>query len=193
VRYADLSPEAKERKKAARRAAYAASREQELERQREYRTNLTPEQRERQQARMRDYLPKWHAAHPDYRKRAEVLTYNREWKRRDRVLHPGKVRRQQATTRIKRQYGISIDRYEELLAAQQGVCAICHQPERVVINAVIAMLGVDHDHSCCPGKRSCGKCVRGLLCSRCGRGCGVLGDNPVTLRAAADYMESWRT
>jgi hypothetical protein len=26
---------------------------------------------------------------------------------------------------------------------------------------------IDHDHACCPGKRSCGRCLRGLLHRTC--------------------------
>lgn len=37
---------------------------------------------------------------------------------------------------------------------------------------------VDHDHKCCAGNRSCGKCIRGLLCRQCNLLLGVAKDNP---------------
>src|SRR6185437_14192734 len=55
-----------------------------------------------------------------------------------------------------RKYGVTHDDYMEMLAKQNGVCAICNLPER---SAKTAALSVDHDHS--TGK------VRGLLCVRC--------------------------
>ena len=50
---------------------------------------------------------------------------------------------------------------------------------------------VDHDHSCCPGNDSntCGNCVRGILCSNCNSGAGLLGDSSLKLRGLADYLE----
>lgn len=53
--------------------------------------------------------------------------------------------------------------YETLLAEQNGCCAICGttDPGRYTVFCV------DHDHACCPGERTCGQCVRGLLCLNC--------------------------
>jgi hypothetical protein len=31
------------------------------------------------------------------------------------------------------------------------------------------MRHIDHDHDCCPGSYTCGKCVRGVLCAPCNR------------------------
>jgi len=57
--------------------------------------------------------------------------------------------------------------YESMHAAQEGVCAICQEAPK-------GPLVVDHDHSCCPGKKTCGKCVRGLLCDNCNRSLSVV-------------------
>lgn len=46
---------------------------------------------------------------------------------------------------------------------------------------------VDHDHACCPGQTSCGKCVRGLLCRNCNVALGMLGDNKERVRLLLDY------
>lgn len=82
--------------------------------------------------------------------------------------------------------GITPTRFEEILALQGGVCAICGASEP----GGRGQWHIDHDHACCPGKKSCGKCVRGLLCNRCNPGIGLLRDDPSVLRRAADYLEA---
>lgn len=54
---------------------------------------------------------------------------------------------------------------------------------------VRALLVVDHDHECCPGSRSCGRCVRGFLCPNCNAASGMVGENPSVARRLADYIE----
>jgi len=64
--------------------------------------------------------------------------------------------------------------YEELLASQGGVCAICGSSPKT------KRLNIDHDHKTME--------VRGLLCHKCNR---ALPDwvTSTWLRAAADYLE----
>lgn len=85
-----------------------------------------------------------------------------------------------------RLFNVTPERYEELLAAQGGVCEICGQepePHR--------RLSIDHDHACCPeAGRSCGKCVRGLLHNGCNAGLGMFNDDPDRLLSAALYVLS---
>ena len=62
---------------------------------------------------------------------------------------------------LKHTHNITLDEYEQMLADQGGVCAVCGS------GPIKNRLCVDHDHSCCPGERGCGGCIRGLLCVGC--------------------------
>jgi len=85
---------------------------------------------------------------------------------------------------IKYRHGITREQYEEMYAAQGGICAV----EACDGEAT----HIDHDHSCCPRRgKGCGKCVRGLLCPGCNHALGSAQDDPDRLRAMADYLEMW--
>lgn len=86
-------------------------------------------------------------------------------------------------TRIRHRYGIGLAEFNDLLANQNGKCDICPKE----ISGSTAYL--DHDHSCCSGKRACGKCIRALLCQNCNTIIGFANDNPEILRAAAEWLE----
>ena len=89
---------------------------------------------------------------------------------------------------LRHQYHMSREQYEALLAKQNGGCAICGGQ-----NADHRKLAVDHDHNCCPGeKRSCGKCIRGLLCSRCNHCLGHAKDSVEILESAIQYLTLYK-
>lgn len=62
----------------------------------------------------------------------------------------------------KYRYGITEEQYDNLLIEQNNSCAVCREVFTESIKP-----WVDHDHNCCKGQKSCGKCLRGLLCSKC--------------------------
>lgn len=86
---------------------------------------------------------------------------------------------------IPRRYGITVKQYEEIKAAQGGKCYICQRA-----TGATKALAVDHDHSCCSGRTSCGKCVRGLCCGPCNSMLAHVRDSPETLERAADYLRN---
>lgn len=65
---------------------------------------------------------------------------------------------------LKTRHRMSVEEYNWLATLQNGVCAICFET-----NIDRRRLAVDHDHLCCPHRRSCKNCTRGLLCDRCNR------------------------
>jgi len=100
-------------------------------------------------------------------------------------------------------YGLNRNGIEALMMSQDGCCANpnCRvilqirsggrdQPRR---NKNVSVACVDHDHNCCPGASSCGKCVRGLLCWHCNAAAGLLGDAPDKISGLAEYLTNMST
>lgn len=90
-------------------------------------------------------------------------------------------------TYVEKTYSITEEQYQALYAYQGGACYICRRAR----GTGRKRLSVDHDHGCCPGSVSCGRCVRGLLCKPCNRDVlGHLRDDVDSLRRAAEYLEN---
>lgn len=102
--------------------------------------------------------------------------------KRDPAAQRAKERR-----RTLRLYGLTAERFDAMLTTQNGRCAICRSddPGRDTWN-------IDHDHACCPGKGSCGNCVRGLLCQNCNLMIGHAKDDAALLQQAIAYLGSRR-
>lgn len=96
---------------------------------------------------------------------------------------------QERTTKLMTNFGLTPERYAEMLDKQQGVCALCGRPETDIgRSGNVKFLSVDHDRSCCPGTKSCGKCIRGILCSKCNTGLGKFNDDPELMAKAIAYL-----
>jgi hypothetical protein len=76
--------------------------------------------------------------------------------------------------------------WEAMWTAQAGRCYLCDgclPTERAQVN-------LDHDHACCPPRRSCRWCRRGMTCGPCNRIIGAARDNPEVLRHIAASLEA---
>ena len=94
-----------------------------------------------------------------------------------RQQNPEHVLNIERKSKFKRQYGISLEQYEEMLQNQGHGCAICgakRPSERTKYFAV------DHCHN--TGR------VRGLLCTKCNRGLGLFNDKTDVLQKAVKYL-----
>jgi hypothetical protein len=69
---------------------------------------------------------------------------------------------------LKYKYKLDKDTYDEMI---KNGCYVCSSMEN---------LTVDHDHSCCSGKTSCGKCVRGIVCQACNTTIGKLENGTIS-------------
>ena len=112
-----------------------------------------------------DRAKEWQAANPER---------HAENQRRRRERPDVKLREREG--HLLRKFGMTLAQYEQLFAAQGGVCALCGKPPTPGIS-----LHVDHDHST--------GILRGLLCFKCNNALGDYDDDPERLRAAASYLD----
>lgn len=88
-----------------------------------------------------------------------------------------------------RQYRFAtLDRMEQVVRDLGSECAICKR------ELTLATANFDHDHGCCPGATmstfpTCGRCLRGILCSGCNSALGAFQDDPRILMRAIRYLE----
>lgn len=106
------------------------------------------------------------------RKYCTNLCSVKAWKK----ANPEKRKVYKQRERLKK-FGLLIEEYDVLLTEQGGGCAACGRLQEDLSRK----MAVDHDHA--TGK------VRGLLCLGCNVTLGHAGDNPLLLRALADYLE----
>ena len=86
--------------------------------------------------------------------------------------------------KLKRAYGITLEQYNELLFKQNNKCAICNVDNNGKYRKKARAFAVDHCHST--------NNIRGLLCSDCNTGIGLLKDNVNFLESAIKYLNKNR-
>lgn len=83
---------------------------------------------------------------------------------------------QRLTARLRR-FGLTIEDYHRILAAQDGRCLTCERPEIENRNGA---LDIDHDHATNE--------FRGLICHNCNASLGLLDDDPVRIERLLRYI-----
>jgi NMD protein affecting ribosome stability and mRNA decay len=124
----------------------------------------------------RTYKQKWiksHRAHMNEKQR-EFYSKNAD-KMRERSRTFYRKHRESELDRVRfKKYGISGDRFREIIKGQNGKCPICD----IILSRTLC---VDHNHTT--------NKVRGIICNNCNFAIGNAGDSPIRLRAMADYLE----
>jgi len=95
----------------------------------------------------------------------------REYKRNNPGYHRKSV--------LLKQYGLTLEEYENLRIEQNYCCKICGKHESLNQHG---KLDIDHCHT--------NGHVRGLLCTQCNTAIGLLSDDENRIRKAADYVRN---
>lgn len=86
---------------------------------------------------------------------------------------------------LRRNYRMTLEEFDQRVVAQGGKCAACER-------SFTSRPQVDHDHTCCDfNVKTCGKCVRDLLCPSCNTALGRVNDSIERLYALINYLKKW--
>lgn len=125
---------------------------------------------------------KWRLAHPE-----RAAARQGRWRRSNPKRYADVNRR----GLLKHRYGLTIEEYNQMLAGQGGVCAICKRPPKIKKDGTpkygARRLAVDHFHG--PGGK-----IRGLLCDYCNRMLvGMIESLRIDPMTIVDYLRgrSW--
>jgi hypothetical protein len=77
-----------------------------------------------------------------------------------------------------RKFGLGVGEYDEMFAAQGGLCAVCGKPE----HRKHRTLAVDHDHA--------SGVVRALLCHDCNTALGLIHERRAVAYGLAAYLDT---
>jgi len=83
------------------------------------------------------------------------------------------IRAKDRAIRRRKLYGLSEQKYQEMLSSSGGLCAICKKP--------YGRPNIDHDHET--------GLVRDILCRSCNSGLGNFNDNVDVMRMAIAYLQ----
>jgi hypothetical protein len=108
--------------------------------------------------------------------RQENTEKNRSYQQRYYAENQDAVSQRRREGHRVRRYGVTPERFAQLLAGQGGKCAVCATPEP----RGKSDWHVDHDHAT--------GIVRGILCITCNIALGMLHDDPARCRKAAEYL-----
>jgi hypothetical protein len=123
------------------------------------------------------------------RNREECIERSRRWRENNRERYnehmkthkekhsPEFLKRRARGYALMRDFGITLEQYDELLEKQNGCCAICQRHHALFEKH----LSVDHSHKT--------KRIRGLLCTHCNYRLVARHEDGELLRRIADYVE----
>lgn len=118
------------------------------------------------------------------RNKPKRLALSRDWSAKNRARLTERARKPARAKHLLARYGLTVEEYDRMLENQNGVCAICQEPESAIgRGGRVRPLAVDHDHDT--------GAVRGLLCNDCNSGLGRFDDDVTRMGAAIAYLTGW--